>query len=83
MASKDIPLQIVTAHVKSHQDDKIPYDLLPYEAQMNVEMDRQADQVREGTSPIPPAPEFESQDLQIKINGELIYSNIGAMLLKL
>lgn len=40
MASKDIPLQIFTAHVKSHQGDRIPYDLLPYEAQMNVEMDR-------------------------------------------
>ena len=49
---------------------------------MNIEMDRQADEVREGTSPIPPVPEFESQDFQIKINGELIYSNVGAMLRK-
>ena len=80
MARKDIPLQIVTAHVKSNQDDKIPYDLLPYEAQMNVAMDRRADEVREGTSPIPPVPEFEGQDFQIKIHGQIIYSNVGATL---
>ena len=80
MARKDTPLEIVTAHVKSHQDNKIPYDLLPYEAQMNVEMDRQADEVRDGTLPIPSVPEFVSQDFQIKINGEIIYSNVGKTL---
>lgn len=49
MARKEIPLQIVTAHVKSHQDDKTSYDLLPYEVQMNVEMDKRAEALRDGT----------------------------------
>ncbi|GFH56254.1 hypothetical protein CTEN210_12730 [Chaetoceros tenuissimus] len=82
MARKDIPLEIVTAHVKSHQDDKTPFHLLPYEAQMNVRMDKQADAVRDGPSAIPPVPDFEDQDFQIKIDGVIAYSNVAATLRK-
>ena len=82
MARKAIPFEITTAHVKSHQDDKTPYDLLPYEAQMNVEMDRRADAIRDGPSRIPPVPEFEGQDFQIKIDGVILYSDVGATLRK-
>ena len=74
------PLQNVTAHVKSHQDNKIPFELLPYEAQMNVEIYRQSEEVREGTLSIPRMPEFDDQNFQIKINRELLYLNVGATL---
>lgn len=57
-------------------------DLLPYKAQMNVEMDKRAEAVRDGTADIPPVPEFDAQNFQIKINDEILYSNVGATLWK-
>ncbi|GFH62176.1 hypothetical protein CTEN210_18652 [Chaetoceros tenuissimus] len=82
MAKKDIPLDIVTEHVKSHQDDKTPFHLLPYDAQMNVQMDKRADAVRDGTTEIPPVPDFDGQDFQIKIDGVIMYLDVATMLRK-
>ncbi|GFH50464.1 hypothetical protein CTEN210_06940 [Chaetoceros tenuissimus] len=79
ITSSDSRLKI-PVHVKSHQDDKIPYEELPYEAQMNVEMDRMADAVRDSPAPIPPVPDMIDHDFTIRIKGEVVYSNVSSAL---
>ena len=41
----DLPLQVFTKHVKGHQDATIPRHMLSPEAQLNVEMDKEAKQL--------------------------------------
>lgn len=62
------------------KEDKILYEELPYKAQMNVEIDRLADMVRDSPTQVPSVPEYQNQDFQIKINGEILYSHVAASL---
>ena len=49
---------------------------LSYAAQMNVQMDRLADKVQDGPDTTPTVPEYKT-DFQIRINGEILYSNVA------
>ena len=40
----ELQINLVPHHVKAHQDDDCPYDLLPWQAKLNVDCDLQAGQ---------------------------------------
>ena len=46
----ELQINLVPHHVKAHQDDDCPYDLLPWQAKLNVDCDLQAAQVRRCTT---------------------------------
>ena len=57
----DLPLTINLHHVKSHQDQKVPYENLSLPAQMNIQADHKAtdalqNQLKEGQAKFHPLP---------------------------
>ena len=60
-----LPITTETHHVKAHQDNHKPYQDLPRDAQVNCDMDRAAEEMRESTMPVPPIPIFQSNKIAI------------------
>ena len=71
----------ITHHVKAHQHDHKPYqDLLPRDAQVNCDMDRAAEAMRESTMPAPPIPIFQSNKIAILLSNIVLTDQISKRL---
>ena len=73
---KTSKLSIHFIHVKSHQDDKIQYDLLPLPAQLNINADKLAEDQRQQsyTSPLY-SPRLKYTKIQVYIGVSTITQN--------
>ena len=80
MAIKRYGLTLVPKHVKGHQDRTKRYDELPFEAQMNCDCDEAAGShlqcPPDGLSPQSSAPFFPASKAALRINGNIITSNL-------
>jgi hypothetical protein len=74
---KAMPIQTIFAHVKGHQDDHCPYDLLPLEAQLNVDADYEAGQYQmQHPAQRPMIPRLPHNRAQLHIDQKVISSKI-------
>jgi hypothetical protein len=65
------------AHVKGHQDDHVPYDDLPLDAQLNVDADAEAGYYQQMfPAQRPLIPRLPSNHAQLHISGQVICSHV-------
>lgn len=75
-----MPIGIETEHVKGRQDHTIPYADLPCQAQVNTDMESQANAIRQTDIPVPPIPVFKSTCVAVLINNSVVTDKSGKRL---